>query len=180
MVRGELDAKFGKRSVCIKNGDMYLANSDELHETSTPEYIDNNYHIVILLSYDFIKSFYKKIDDYKFVLNGRAKDELSQIIRGMIPVVEDKPTFYQLSLNIDIIKICKILLTDCLVKKDNVSFSNMPNVGYAKKAISYIEENYKNEITLDDISSYIGLTPTYFSNYFKKATNCTFMYFCKG
>lgn len=162
------------------DGDLYLSNSEEIHETNTPEYIDINYYIVILLSYDFIKSFCKDLDNFKFVVNDDSKAQLAKIIRQILPLVEDKPLYYQLTLNIKIIELCKILLSDCLTEKEKPNFTNMPNIGYARKAINYIEENYKKEITLDDISSYIGLTPTYFSNYFKKATNCTFMHFLQG
>lgn len=180
MVRGELDVNLGGKTVKIKDGDLYLSNSEEIHETNTPEYIDTNYYIVILLSYDFIKKFYNKLDNFKFVADKDSKEQLTRIIKQIIPLVENKPLYYQLTLNIKIIELCKILLSKCLSEKENVTFQNTPNIGYAKKAINYIEENYKKEITLDDISSYIGLTPTYFSNYFKKATNCTFMYFLQG
>lgn len=40
-----------------------------------------------------------------------------------------------------------------------------------KKAIRYIEENYINDITLDDMAGYVNLSKAYFSSFFKKETN---------
>ena len=45
---------------------------------------------------------------------------------------------------------------------------------YAKTAIAYINENYKREIPLDEISSVVNLSPSYFSKYFKNVTQVSF------
>ena len=45
---------------------------------------------------------------------------------------------------------------------------------YAKKAIDYIKLNFRERITLGEIASHVGLTPTYFSRYFKQNTRKTF------
>lgn len=41
-------------------------------------------------------------------------------------------------------------------------------------AKQYISNHYAEQITLEDVSSYLGLTPTYFSTFFKKKTNTGF------
>ena len=43
-----------------------------------------------------------------------------------------------------------------------------------KKAISYMEKNYENDISLKDIADEIGMSPTTFSRFFKKTTGETF------
>lgn len=40
-----------------------------------------------------------------------------------------------------------------------------------KRAIDYIEENYMNEISLDDVARHVNLSKAYFSGFFKKETN---------
>ncbi len=44
-----------------------------------------------------------------------------------------------------------------------------------REAKRYILENYKNPITLDEVSLYIGFNATYFSSLFKKDTGYTFL-----
>ena len=43
-----------------------------------------------------------------------------------------------------------------------------------KKAEQYIDDNYNNRITLDEISEYVGISKYYFSALFKKETGNTF------
>lgn len=51
------------------------------------------------------------------------------------------------------------------------------NITNIKKAITYMDTHYKNKITLKDISSEIGMVPTYFSRFFKNSTGETFYYY---
>jgi two-component system response regulator YesN len=44
-----------------------------------------------------------------------------------------------------------------------------------EKAVEYIERNYYKEITLDDLSNYVGLSKSYLSSYFKKVTGGNFI-----
>ena len=42
------------------------------------------------------------------------------------------------------------------------------------KALHYMDLNFKNQITLEQISRYVGLTPTYFSFIFAQKMNINF------
>ena len=44
---------------------------------------------------------------------------------------------------------------------------------YAKEAIKYIENNYQNYITIEDISNYLGLNKSYFGRIFKEVIKTT-------
>ncbi|MNJ71465.1 HTH-type transcriptional activator Btr [compost metagenome] len=43
------------------------------------------------------------------------------------------------------------------------------------EAKAYIERNIAKEVTLEEVANLVGLTPNYFSLYFKKATGVTFI-----
>lgn len=43
-----------------------------------------------------------------------------------------------------------------------------------KKALKYLSSNYSREISLDEISSYVNLSPSYFSTLFKQITGKTY------
>lgn len=45
---------------------------------------------------------------------------------------------------------------------------------HIRKAMEYINLNYKSDITLEDISQYLGITKPYFCSLFKKETKKTF------
>ena len=45
------------------------------------------------------------------------------------------------------------------------------------KAIYYIEQNYKSDITLQSVSDFVGLAPAYFSRLFKQEVGKSFIQF---
>lgn len=49
------------------------------------------------------------------------------------------------------------------------------NLRQIKQAKRYIEENYMNNITLEDVGTHIGFNPSYFSSIFKKETEMSFV-----
>lgn len=67
------------------------------------------------------------------------------------------------------------LIRDCI---DNdiqyVHGSQADDFDCAKSAIRYMHDNYKHEITLNEIANYVGMTPAHFSKYFKDKTDETF------
>ena len=44
-----------------------------------------------------------------------------------------------------------------------------------KKAMLYIQENYSKDISLDDVSSQVNISPYYFSKIFKEETGENFI-----
>lgn len=49
------------------------------------------------------------------------------------------------------------------------------NLGQIRQAKQYIEDNYMNNLTLEELGSYLGFNPSYFSTLFKKETGYSFL-----
>lgn len=58
---------------------------------------------------------------------------------------------------------------------ENISAYSNKSMKQLERIFSYIEENYKKPIMLDDIANEIGYDRAYFSRFFKKYTNTTFI-----
>lgn len=180
IIDGALDVNINGNAFTVANNELYFTNTQEIHKTQTPKSIDENYYIVILLSYDFLKTYYPELDNVVFNLNENniAKAKITEVIRKMIPLAEEKPQYYEFTMLGYVAEIYRILLSDCITNKRSLAPStSVPNNSYAKKAIEYIDKHYKEDITLSSISAYIGLTPTYFANAFKKITNTSFIHY---
>ena len=52
--------------------------------------------------------------------------------------------------------------------------SSTTNHDCIKKAVKYLVSNYSKEITLEEISSYVNLSPSYFSSLFKQVTKSNY------
>ncbi|MGN0500431.1 MAG: helix-turn-helix transcriptional regulator [Ruminococcus sp.] len=129
---------------------------------------------------DFLKSYYPALDSVSFNLqsNKQAQDKIKNVIRQMIPLAHEKPDFGELTMLGLLAEIYRTLLCECIEnKRKSVPNKSLPDNSYAKKAIEYIDMHYREDISLATISDYIGLTPTYFANIFKKITNTSFIHF---
>lgn len=70
--------------------------------------------------------------------------------------------------------ICKIL--DDVIEDDMINKNSCLSL-ITRKAIEYMHNSYKENITLTSISSYLNINKCYFCNIFKKETNMTFSQF---
>lgn len=77
----------------------------------------------------------------------------------------------------DIEELC-VWIVDVLEKFTALVFKldqdNVDNVQIINKALQYINSKHNESISLDDIAKHVGLSPTYFSRFFRKETNMKF------
>ena len=67
-------------------------------------------------------------------------------------------------------------LTDILRKftRETFEFSTVKHVDLISKAVSYVKTNYMRKLTLNEVASYVFLSPSYFSKIFKEEMNYYF------
>lgn len=161
----------------ITDGEYVVVNSEDVHQTCGKEPDERVKYLVVLFSYNYIKAYFEDYENYTFDVdkNEQAKQRIAQLLKAIVFEVENKGKFSDLKISCAMSQILMILFTKCRVKNPSASGSEpTDDLEYAKKAISFIKENYKEKISLEDISSYVGLTPTYFSRYFRQSTRKTF------
>ncbi len=163
--------------VDVYPGEFFFVNSGELHETSSDD-ISRLNTVTILLSNDLLREYCEDIDSYYFDFTGKekAKQKVKRLIIECAYLYEQKEDFYELEISIVLRKICSILLNECKKEKqekgyDRYGQKNMKNI---KKAIGFMENNFSRSFSLEDIASEIGMSPNYFSRFFKKNTGETF------
>ena len=145
---------------------MFFVNSEELHETRA---IKNMYSITILISYDLFKEYCSDIEEYYFDLksNKYAEKRIKALIYKCALIHKEKDDFYELEISILLREISLILLKECRKKREKLNYASYDkkSISVIKKAVSYMEKNYENNITLKDISDEIGMAPTYFARF---------------
>lgn len=53
-------------------------------------------------------------------------------------------------------------------------FTDIKHIDVIRKAAEYIRKNYAGKITLEEVASFVYLSPSYFSKVFKEEMNCNF------
>ena len=132
----------------------------------------------MIFSLEYIKQFKNAVDGLLFDIDSVSgiRESVGNLL-GKIADSYGNNSAYVSMLQIAYVnQIYYLLLEHCVCYRRLPNSSGIPkrDFSYAKTAISYINENYSREITLDEISSIVNLSPSYFSKYFKKVTQTSF------
>ncbi|MDO4747798.1 MAG: AraC family transcriptional regulator [Eubacteriales bacterium] len=177
LVRGRMWTMQNNVDRDLGDGDFVVVNSEDVHQTCGKYPEERVKYLVVLFSYNYIKAYFSDFENYTLDVNKneQAKQRIAQLLKAIVFEVENKGEFSDLKISCAMSQILMILFTKCRVKKANISNREpTDDLEYAKKAIDFIKENFREKISLEDISSYVGLTPTYFSRYFRQSTRKTF------
>lgn len=178
VIRGCMWTNLSGEDRDLFGGDYVLVNSEAVHQTCGKFPDEPVKYLVVQFSYNYIKTYFPDFDSYSLDvnINEAARARVRELLKTIVFEMENPSEFSKLKTSCAMSQILMHLFTKCRVRReidpDNPPAEEGPD--YIAKAISYIKENYRERITLEDISSFVGLTPTYFSRYFKAATQKTF------
>ncbi len=160
----------------VEQGDFVLFNSEDVHLVR-PVSGTSCKLLCMNFSFEYMRMFCKSIDSVVFDMNQtpNAKQEIISVLNDIASVDNDSDYASLIQIS-HINKIYYLLLSRCMCFRRSAGSLSAPkrDFSYAKTAIAYINENYKREIPLDEISSVVNLSPSYFSKYFKNVTQVSF------
>ena len=180
----------GKRQVGLhlsnfQDGDLVMIGSNVPH-TGFTEYFDiDRKEVVIQFNSNFLGDSIEKVLEFK---NINKLFELSK--KGLVFSGETKKTIGISMLGLQyetpiqkLLTLIKIL-NDLSISKDvtvlnseNFYSENIQENERIKKVFNYIKLNYKEEVSLNEVSDLVFMTPPSFCRYFKSMTNRTFTTF---
>ena len=176
VIEGNTECLCNGDSTNVSPGDFILFNSEDVHLVR-PVSGESSKLLCINFSFEYIRMFCKSIDSVVFDIERYAgvKKEIIEILNE-IATIDTEGDYSSLVLISLINKIYYILLSKCMCFRRSANTLTAPkrDFSYAKTAIAYINENFKREIPLDEISSVVNLSPSYFSKYFKNVTQVSF------
>lgn len=178
IVRGCMWTNLGGEDKDLYDGDYILINSESVHQTCGKYPQEPVKYLVVLFSYNYIKSYFSDYDSYYIDVdkNEQTRARVRDLLKAIVFEVENPSDFSKLKISCAMSQILMNLFTKCRVRRElpEGAETEQNNPEYIAKAIEYIRDNYRGKISLEDISSFVGLTPTYFSRYFKSTTQKTF------
>lgn len=182
MVDGRIMLKTHNGNYTLENDDIAFVNQDVVHGTYAFSDTENINYLVVLLSLDPLRKYIDNIENLWFDIdkNKMARNKIKANLALIARYFLLKEKYYEVAVNSLLYDIYHILLADCLVEKDKLPYESNNNFHYAKNAIEYIGTHYTDDISLSEVSSYVGLSPSYFSRYFKNITKNTFVQYLNG
>ncbi|WP_407384488.1 AraC family transcriptional regulator [Ruminococcus sp.] len=178
IIRGCMWTNLGGEDKDLYGGDYLLINSEAVHQTCGKNPDEPVKYLVVLFSYNYIKSYFPDFDDYRIDVdkNEQTRARVRDLLKAIVFEAENPSEFSKLKIACAMSQILMNLFTKCRVPREVDPDAPRVENGsdYIAKAIGYIRDNYRDRITLEDISSFVGLTPTYFSRHFSASTQKTF------
>lgn len=177
VMSGKAECVINGEEQTLDKGEFVLLNSEDVHLARPLE--DSSCSLLfVIFSLEYIKQFKNAVDGLLFDID--SVSGIKERVGGLLGKISDSygnNSAYVSMLQIAYVnQIYYLLLEHCVCYRRLPNSSGIPkrDFSYAKTAISYINENYSREITLDEISSIVNLSPSYFSKYFKKVTQTSF------
>ena len=174
----------------LKEGDIVFNNSGALHSGTMENQKDCAY-IPVTLDSRLIYGFFQSTVNSKYVdpviqdsmLPAICIDQsepwhkpFREYLLRIIDLDEKKPDFYELDITICLQSMWRLLL-EHITYEPQASRENSLEYDRIKKILSYIEENYQNKITLNDIAGHIHLCESECTRLFKRHMNTTLFAF---
>lgn len=174
----------------LKEGDIVFNNSGALHSGTMENQKDCAY-IPVTFDSRLIYGFFQSTVNSKYVdpviqdsmLPAICIDQsepwhkpFREYLLRIIDLDEKKPDFYELDITICLQSMWRLLL-EHITYEPQASRENSLEYDRIKKILSYIEENYQNKITLNDISGHIHLCESECTRLFKRHMNTTLFAF---
>lgn len=174
----------------LKEGDIVFNNSGALHSGTMENQKDCAY-IPVTFDSRLIYGFFQSTVNSKYVdpviqdsmLPAICIDQsepwhkpFREYLLRIIDLDEKKPDFYELDITICLQSMWRLLL-EHITYEPQASRKNSLEYDRIKKILSYIEENYQNKITLNDIAGHIHLCESECTRLFKRHMNTTLFAF---
>jgi AraC-like DNA-binding protein len=147
--------------------DWLFVNSSELHSS---RYININDHlrgISIIISLPFIETWLGKGLFFYNPHNAEVTKQVKQIASYIYDSDTSSP-YYGITLMQKTYELLMIIGNHCIQKDKVYSIPLYKEQGKASEFLEYIEQNYKEELSLKQIAAHFKYSPSYFSRFFKE------------
>lgn len=167
-------------SYSVKTGDIIFVFSGQLHSIEQKESCSMEYENILfkpallkssgqdLCNDGFLQSLFSgKITVAPLTDSGAScYPEISSLIDKIDTLCDSRPYGYQLAVKGYLFQIMYSLITGS--NETNIMSANRKSLEKIKLILTYISENYKNIITIDDIANHCYYSKSYFMKFFKE------------
>lgn len=181
VLNGKIEVCSQGNSKTLETDDVILLNSNEGHATLAKE--PNSIAMVLHIDPDFLKNYYDDIEYLQFNCYSNKKTRYSKpfiLIRSHLAEMmqshrEESPELTLLLESSYYSLLYNIVLNFPPNKVENTTFINNNNkFKTINKMVKYIDKNYKEKISLDDLADISGYNRNYVSQLFKSQMGINF------
>ena len=180
VANGEVDLLVDGKKYNLQEDDLIIINSKEIHSVKSEK---SNIVIAVQVDLSYFNDLYEDIDKINFNCKSfeYSKDDkrfilIRKILSEMTYSYIKQNKGYNIKINSLLNELVYILINrfkcSTKIKNENRNYKYLERLN---RVISYIQQNYKEDITLNSISSMEYLSPQYFSKFFEKHMGVNFL-----
>ena len=171
VTEGEIIATIDEERICASVGDIVIINSDMVHHVASVTECSSYYCLII----DKALCIESKLYSEEFLLQSLVTDSYTaEVFEKIISEYSRSEKYYKTA-----IKAYTMLLLTHLYRsfstqgKELKVKTHTTHIDTVRKCITYIQENYAEPISLDELSLAVGYSKYYLLHSFKRVTGST-------
>lgn len=166
VLEGGIDFYIDSQLFHLVPGQFMLVNSNEVHSIDCP---DPNFTLVLQIPRGLFENDLSDADSLLFRRSSRADAVLVSLIRQMQEAYERRESGYLFDILGDFYKMMHLLVTEYrILEVDEERRRQNKNLDRLSKITSYIQVNYRENLTLEGVAHIFGFSPAYLSKMFQK------------
>ncbi len=157
----------------VKAGDVIVINANHLHALATKEQKMKYRYLIVDRSFCLANGF----DSTSLSFEQKIADPMVRSVLNDIDksyAIHTDEAYRTLSIRVLVLSLMLLLCRDHAKKAPEAKRPER-SLSYVKKAIDYVRANYHKDISLDDVSAFVGVNKCYLSREFHKYTGYPFV-----
>lgn len=167
VLEGELRFFLQDAGLTLTPLDFVIVNSNEIHSVEAP---GPNTAVVVQIPAGCLAGYLEEEDYAVFSRQAKADNrELTELVIRMYEAYREKGMAYELKVRSLFLGLLYLLVTRFLGKEeDQGNLRQKRSLDRLSGIASYLEENYRKDLTLSGVAGVFGFSPTYLSRMFKQ------------
>lgn len=164
-------------------GKILVVNSQEIHSIKVFKKGIDKRALSVIFTYKFVKEMYPMIDNMVFSLNNYSEltddqkykyKKLQKLLQQVATIYAEKENAYKnISISVKLLEILEILIKNFMIEAKCKSTKEVRIVERTQAIIEYIQKNYQEELSLENIARYHHVSKEYLARFFKKYIGIT-------
>jgi len=182
VLQGSVHVRERTKSYLLKENDLILFNSNEIHNTSRTD--EDNMLLALQISPEYCAAccpgFKRMVFDCKSFLareNDRERfDEIRRFMTRIVWELNKKKKGYQLTVGSEINLLAAYLINhfDCHITEDKNTAGKQRDIARLRNILHYIDEHADDNVTLQGLADREHLNPCYLSHFIREKMGMSF------
>ncbi|GAA0712152.1 hypothetical protein GCM10008904_25070 [Paraclostridium ghonii] len=177
---GEAEVTLNSGKYKLRKEDVFLVNKNHIHKITSDK---DNIILVVQIQKEIIEEYfdeevYFKCNSSIYEYDSKEFNSfniLRKLLSRLFEAYNKNSSGYEILIKGILYEILFILNNNYKIENNNTKINSQKFNDRLKEILLYIQEHYKEDITLIDVASSQYLTPQYFSSFFKKYIGVSFL-----